>query len=78
MRIGSAMTDNVPEADQEYAEVTEEYEEDVLVVGFPKILTKFPLFGSCPWAPVYNPYFSAPIMFVCALSFEEKDLHHLL
>jgi hypothetical protein len=30
-------------------------------------------------APVHNSYFSVIIVFVCALiSFEEKDLHHLM
>jgi hypothetical protein len=27
---------------------------------------------------MHNLYFSAIIMFFCALSFEEKDLHHLM
>jgi hypothetical protein len=36
MHISFAMTENVPEANPEYAEVAEEHEEDVLVVGFPK------------------------------------------
>ena len=74
------MTKNVPEVDPEYAEVAEEYEEDVLVVGVPKAFINFPLFGSyLRQALVHNPYFSALIMFVCALSFdEEKDLHHLM
>jgi hypothetical protein len=79
MHIGSVMTEIVPEADTEYAEVAEEYKEDVLVVGVPKVFTNFLLFGSfLRQAPVHNPYFSALIMFVCALSFEEKDLHHLM
>jgi hypothetical protein len=69
------MTKNVPQADPENAEVAEEYKEDVLVVGVPKAFTNFPLTGSCPrQAPVHNPYFSALIMLVCVLSFEEKDL----
>ena len=67
MNIGSAMTENVPEPDLEYAEVAEAYEEDVLIVGVPKAFTNFPLSGSCPrQAPVHNPYFSALNMFVCA------------
>jgi hypothetical protein len=47
MHIVSAMTENVPEANSEYAEVTEEYEEDVLVIGFPEAFTNFPLSGHC-------------------------------
>ena len=47
VHIDSVMTVNVPEADPEYAEVAEEYEEDVLVVGVPKAFTNFPVFGSC-------------------------------
>jgi hypothetical protein len=67
MHIGSAMTKNVPEVDLKYAEVTEEYEEDVLIVGVPKAYTNFLLSSSYPrLAPVHNPYFSALIMFVCA------------
>jgi hypothetical protein len=45
------------QADPEYAEVAEEYEEDALVIGFPEAFTNFLLFGSCPRAPVHNPYF---------------------
>jgi hypothetical protein len=72
MHIGSAMTENVPKAGPEYAE-------DVLVVGFPESFTNSLLSSSCPrQALVHNFYFSALIMFVCALSFEEKDLHHLM
>jgi hypothetical protein len=68
------MTENMPEAN---LVVAEEYEEDVLIVGVPKAFTNFLLFGSClRQAPMHNPYFSAVIMFVCALSFEEKDPHH--
>ena len=79
MHIGSVMTEIVSEADTEYTEVAEEYEEDVLVVGVPKAFTNFPLPGSfLRQAPVHSPYFSALIMFVCALSFEKKDLHHLM
>jgi hypothetical protein len=71
MHIGSAMTENVREADSEYAE-------DVLHVGVPKAFTNFPLSGSClRQGSVHNPYFPALIMFVCVLSFEKKDLHHL-
>ena len=71
------MTENVPEVDPEYVEVAEEYEEDVLIVGVPKACTNFSLSGSClRQVPVHNHYFSALIIFVCALSFEEKDLHH--
>ena len=67
------------EPNLEYAEVDEEYEEDVLIVVVPEGFTNFSLSGSYPrQAPVYNPYFSALIMFVCTLSFEEKDLHHLM
>jgi len=73
------MTENVPEADPEYAEVAEEYEEDVLIVGVPEAFTNFSISGSYPrQAPMHNPYFSAIIMFVCTLSFEEKDLHHVM
>ena len=70
---------NVPEPNMEYTEVDEEYEEDVLIVVVPEAFTNFSLSGSYPrQAPVHNPYFSALIMFVYALSFEEKDLHHLM
>ena len=78
MHIGSLMTENVQLTDPKYAEVAEEYEEDVLVVGFPEAFANFSFSGSYPRAPVHNPYFSALIMLVCALSFEEKDLHHLM
>ena len=47
MNIGSAMTENVPEADPEYAEVAEEYEEDVFVVGVSKAFTNYLMFDSC-------------------------------
>ena len=71
MHIGSVMTEIVSEADTEYTEVAEEYEEDVLVVGVPKAFTNFPLSGSfLRQTPVHSPYFSALIMFVCALSFD--------
>ena len=77
--IGSAMTENVLEADPEYAEVAKEYEDDVLIVSVPEAFPSFLKSSSYPrQARVYNPYFSAIIMFVCALSFEEKDLHHLM
>jgi hypothetical protein len=77
MHIGLAMTEKVPEANSKYTEVAEEHEEDVLVVGVPKTFTNFPLSGSyLRQAPVHNPYFLA--LFVCALSFEEIDLHHLM
>ena len=67
------------DADPEYAEVTKEYEDNVLVIGVPEAFTNFSMPGSYPrQAPMHNPYFSAIIMFVCALSFEEKDLHHLM
>jgi len=39
MHIGSAMTENVPEANTEYAEVAKAYEEDVLVVYVPESLS---------------------------------------
>jgi hypothetical protein len=48
MHIGSAMIENIIEADPEYAEVAEEYEEDILVIGFPEAFNNFPLSGSCP------------------------------
>ena len=77
MHIGSTMTENVWEADPEYAEVAEQYEEDVLVAGVPKTFTNFSMSGSNPrQAPVYNPYFLAIIKFICALSFGEKYIHH--
>ena len=38
MHIGSVMTESVPEADPEYAEVAEEYEEDVLICRCSQIL----------------------------------------
>jgi hypothetical protein len=47
MHIGLAMTENVQEANPEYAEVVEEDEEDVLVVGVPETFTNFPLSSSC-------------------------------
>jgi hypothetical protein len=79
MYIGSAMTENVPKADLEYVEVAEEYEEDVLIIGVPKAFTNFPLSSSClRQALLHNPYFLALIMFVCALSFKEKDLDYLM
>ena len=79
MHIGSVMTEIVPEADTEYTEVAEEYEEDVLVILVPESFTNFSMSSSYPTqASVHNPYFSVIIMFVCALSFEEKDLHHLM
>jgi hypothetical protein len=72
MHIGSAMAENVPEGDPEYVE-------DVLIISVPKAFTNSLLSGSCPrQAPVHNLYFTALIMFVCALSFEEKHLHHLM
>jgi hypothetical protein len=56
--LGLAMTENVPEANSEYAEVAEEHEEDVLVVGVLETFTNFRLSGSClKQAPVHNPYF---------------------
>ena len=58
MHIGSAMTKNVLEADPEYAEVAEEYEDDVLIVGVPKAFTNFLLSSCClRQAQVHNPYF---------------------
>ena len=52
------MTDNVWEADQEYAEVAEKYEEDVLVAGVPEAFINFSMSGSNPrQAAVYNPTF---------------------
>jgi len=72
------MTENMQEADPEYAGVAEEHE-DVRVVSFLEAFTNFPLSDSCPRAPMHNLYFPAIIMFVCALiSFEEKDLQHML
>jgi hypothetical protein len=79
MYIGSAITENMREVDPEYTEVAEEYEEDVLIISFPKAFTNFLLSGSCLRAPVHDPYFSAIIMFVYVLiGFGEKDLHHLM
>ena len=66
------MTENVAEADPEYRE-------NVLVVGVPEAFTNSLLSG--PYlrqALVHNPYFSTLIMFVSALSFEVKDLHHVM
>jgi hypothetical protein len=72
------MTENLSEADLESAEMTE-YEEDVIAVGVPKAFTNFLICGSyLRQALMHNLYFSEIIMFVCALSFEEKDLHHLM
>ena len=77
--IGSAMTKHVLEADPKYAEVAEEYEEEVLIVGVPEAFANVLLSNSClRQAPMHNPYFLALIMFVCPLNFEEKDLHYLL
>ena len=65
------MTENVPEVDPKYTEVAEEYEEKVLVIGVFEAFTNFSLFSSCPrLAQVHNSYFSALIMFVCALCFD--------
>jgi hypothetical protein len=73
------MTENVPEASPKYVEVAKEYEEDVLVIGVLEAFTNFSMSGSyLRQASVHNPYFSAIIMFACTLSFEEKDLHHLI
>jgi hypothetical protein len=61
----------------EYTEVPEEHKDDILVVGVPETFTIFPLSGSSlRQASEHNPYFLA--LFVCALSFEEIDLHHLM
>jgi hypothetical protein len=71
------MSENVLEANLEYAEVAEEHKEDILIVGVPDTFTNFPLSSSClRHASVHNPYFLT--LFVCALSFEEIDLHHLM
>jgi hypothetical protein len=52
------MTENVWEADLEYVEEAEEYEEDVLVDGVPEAFTNSSMSGSYPrQAPVYNPTF---------------------
>jgi hypothetical protein len=64
------MTENMTEADSEYAK-------DVLVVGVPEAFTNSLLSGPCPRQARITPYYSALIMFVYALSFKEKDLHHL-
>ena len=45
------MTENVLEADPEYAEVAEKYEEDVLVIGVPETFTNFLMSGSYPRKP---------------------------
>ena len=50
------MTENMQEADPEYAGVAEEHE-DVRVVSFLEAFTNFPLSDSCPRAPVHNPTF---------------------
>jgi hypothetical protein len=71
MHIGSAMTENVLEADPKYAEVAEEYEEEVLIIGVLEAFTNFLSFSSRPMqAPLHNSYFLALIMFVCVLSFD--------
>jgi len=51
MNIGSAMIENVAEADPEYVEVAEKYEEDVLVIGVPEAFTNFSMSGSYPRKP---------------------------
>jgi hypothetical protein len=51
MNIGSAMTENVLEADSEYAEVAEKYEEDVLIIAVLKAFTNFLMSGSYPRKP---------------------------
>ena len=79
MHIGSVMTEIVSEADTEYTEVAEEYEEDVLVVGVPKAFTNFSMSSSYRrQTPVHNLLLFSNYYACCALSFEEKDLHHLL
>jgi hypothetical protein len=45
------MTENVPEADPEYAEEDEKYEEDVLVISVSEAFTNFLMFGSYPRKP---------------------------
>jgi hypothetical protein len=62
MHKGLAITKNVSETNPKYAEVAEEYEKEVVVVGVPEAFTNFPLFN-------LNSYFSALIMFICALIF---------
>ena len=51
MRIVSAMTENVLEADPKYAEVVEEYEEEVFIVGVPEAFTNFLLFSPAKVSP---------------------------
>ena len=51
MNIGSAMIENVPEGDPEYAEVAKKYEEDVFVIGVPKAFTNFSMSSSYPRKP---------------------------
>jgi hypothetical protein len=62
MHKGLAITKNVSETNPKYVEVAEEYEKEV-VVGVPEAFTNFPLFSP-------NSYFSALIMFICALIFD--------
>jgi hypothetical protein len=72
MYRGSAMTESMLEVDPEYME-------DVLVVDVLEAFTDFHclvLVQEMFWC--ITPYFSVVIMFVCALSFEVKDLHHLM
>ena len=72
MHNGSTMTENVTEADPKYAEVAKEYKNEVLVVGVPKAFANFLLLSP-------NSYFSALIMFVCALSFDlSKRIYTIL
>ena len=42
---------NVPEADSEYEEVAEKYEEDVLVIGVHEAFTNFSMSSSYPRKP---------------------------
>jgi hypothetical protein len=67
------MTENMPEVDPEYAEVVE------VIVGVSEAFTNFSTSNTYPrQTPMHNPYFSAIIIFVYTLSFEEKDLHNLI
>jgi hypothetical protein len=67
------MTENMPEVDPEYTEVVE------VIVGVSEAFTNFSMSNTYPrQTSMHNSYFSAVIIFVYTLSFEEKDLHQLM
>jgi hypothetical protein len=61
MNIGSAMIENVPEANPAYVGVAEKYDEDV--IGVPEAFTNFLMSGFYPRKPrCITPYFSVPFL----------------